>query len=141
MNHDRLLTVTAAIALSNGKILLARRKPGESLAGHWEFPGGKLEPGEEIEACLKREIREEFGIEVTVGQRIAECVYRYESGPIKLVAFLIYIAAPETDRLKPSVHDRIAWVKPADLPMYRLSPADIPIAEAVARRLVKEEIN
>ena len=59
--------VTAAVIEKDGKILIARRKRDDSQAGKWEFPGGKLEAGETPEACLKRELREELGIETEVG--------------------------------------------------------------------------
>ncbi len=62
-----MTTVTCAIIEKEGKILLARRAVGQKLAGKWEFPGGKVEDGESPEECLKRELEEEFGIQVEVG--------------------------------------------------------------------------
>jgi 8-oxo-dGTP diphosphatase len=59
--------VTAAILIEGGKILIARRKADDHLAFKWEFPGGKVEPGEIPEECLKREMKEEFNVEVRVG--------------------------------------------------------------------------
>jgi 8-oxo-dGTP diphosphatase len=63
-----LKKVAAALLVNDNKILIAQRKSTDKLAGKWEFPGGKLEPGETLEECLKREMHEEFGIEVEVGE-------------------------------------------------------------------------
>lgn len=62
--------VTAAVIEKDGRVLIAQRKTGDALAGKWEFPGGKLEPGETPEACLRRELREEFGVETEIGDFI-----------------------------------------------------------------------
>jgi mutator protein MutT len=59
--------VTAAIVLQDNKVLLTRRAPGQSLEGYWEFPGGKVEEGESLQECLKREIFEELGVQVMLG--------------------------------------------------------------------------
>ena len=65
-----MTTVTCTIIENEGKILLARRAADQKLAGKWEFPGGKVEAGESPEECLKRELEEEFGIQVEVGEFI-----------------------------------------------------------------------
>lgn len=117
--------VTAAIIYKNKKVLIARRAPGEQHEGGWEFPGGKVEIGESPEACLKRELFEEFGIETSIKQFVTESVYEYASGEIRLLAYAVDIIAGE---IMLSVHDCIAWVEIEDLLNYRLLPADIPIA-------------
>lgn len=123
--------VTAAIIVSAGKVLLARRKPGDTREGFWEFPGGVVEPGETIEQCLARELREELGVAAAIGEVVAESVYRDDHGHLRLVALETRITGGE---MAPVAHDRVEWVAPGELERYRLSPADVPIAKALAGR-------
>lgn len=120
--------VTAAIMEKDGKVLLARRKAGDRLERKWEFPGGKLEPGESPEACLARELREEFGIEAEVLDYIGASVYEYGHGTIDLRAYRVRHVSGE---FCINAHEEIAWVKTEDLLSYDLSPADVPIAEKI----------
>ncbi|HAY21665.1 MAG TPA: hypothetical protein DCY27_05775 [Desulfobacterales bacterium] len=76
--------VTAAILINDGKILIAKRGPRDKLPNKWEFPGGKIEHRETPEECLKREMQEEFQIEVMVGEFLGESVYHYNHGSIRL---------------------------------------------------------
>lgn len=118
--------VTAAVIRRDEGILLVRRRPGQKLAGYWEFPGGKVESGETLAACLQREMLEELGVEVAVGAVVASSDYVYAHGAIHLVAMETTIVAGE---LQLTVHDSLAWVEASRLLHYRLAPADIPIAE------------
>lgn len=120
-------TVTAAILRDDrGRILIARRAPGQSNAGMWEFPGGKLEPAETPEAGLARELHEEFGVETAVGAFYAESIYRYAHGCIRLIAYDARITRGEP---RPVVHDQLAWVSAAQMHDYTFSPADIPFVD------------
>ena len=121
--------VTAAIARRGDLVLIARRGPGEKLAGLWEFPGGKLEVGETPEQCLARELREEFGIEVVVEGFFMKSVYRYGHGAIDLHAY--FVQWPEQPH-QLHVHDEVRWVPAGQLLEHTLAPADIPIAAALA---------
>jgi len=123
-----LKTVTAAVLRQGEAILLARRKPGQKQAGYWEFPGGKVEEGETLQACLEREIGEELGIAIRAGEVLATSDYCYEHGAIHLVALA---AEMVSGNLLLTVHDQLAWVDAADLLRYQLAPADIPIARAL----------
>ena len=116
--------VVAAVFKRNGKILVARRSSGR-LAGKWEFPGGKVEHGESARQALKREIKEEFGIQIEVGPFLAESLFRINGDPFRL---LVFHAATGTLDLIPTDHDRIDWVEPARLTSYDLAEPDIPIA-------------
>jgi 8-oxo-dGTP diphosphatase len=122
-------TVTAAIIERDGCVLLARRAASEPLGGYWEFPGGKLEPGESESECLARELHEELGVAAAVGTFVAESEYTYDKGTIRLVAYRCDIGDQE---LVLSAHDRAEWVQPEELTGYDLLPADVPIAEKLA---------
>ena len=118
--------VTAAIIQEQGRFFVARRGPGEKLAGLWEFPGGKVEPGETLQEGLKREIAEELGVEAIVGDVITESHYKYEHGEILLVALQTEIKGND---IKLSVHDKEDWLFPEQILALELAPADIPIAK------------
>lgn len=118
--------VTAAVIEKDGKILLAQRKAGDALAGKWEFPGGKIEPGETPEACLRRELMEEFGVDTKIGEFICASKFEYKHMPIELLA---YRAEHLSGEFKLNDHDRIEWVAPADLVKYDFCSADIPVVE------------
>ena len=118
--------VTAAIIISDNKVLIAERAPGQNLAGKWEFPGGKIEPGETLQECLKREIREELDVDIEVMDLFGESIYAYQSGTIKLMAFRCQWLSGD---FKLSVHSRIEWVTRQQLELYDFAPADIPIVE------------
>jgi len=121
--------VTAAILEKDGKFLLARRRKGDRLERKWEFPGGKIEPGETPEICLARELREEFGIETEVLEYVGASVYEYGHGTIDLRAYRVRHLSGE---FCINAHEEIAWVIKEDLLSYDLSPADVPIAELIS---------
>ncbi len=111
--------------------MLARRAPGQRLAGLWEFPGGKIEPGETPEQCLARELREELAVEVEVGSFVASS--RHDDGTlsIELLAYDVQLISGE---LIPHDHDLLVWVAPEEILGYALAEADVPIAEEIIRR-------
>ena len=118
--------VTAAIILKDNKVLIGQRAPGENLADKWELPGGKLEPGETLQECLKREIREELDVDIEVLNFFGESIYTYHSGTIKLMAFWCQWISGEFT-LK--VHSNLVWVNRHELDLYDFAPADIPLVE------------
>ncbi|MGC7871448.1 8-oxo-dGTP diphosphatase MutT [Desulfosporosinus sp. SYSU MS00001] len=126
--------VGAAIIISDKNILIAQRALGENLEGKWEFPGGKIEPGETPQDCLKREIREEFEVEIKVLDFFGESIYDYPQGTIKLLAFRCqWLSGIFTL----NVHSQIAWVRYDELDNYDFAPADIPLAEKLKSQIVK----
>ena len=130
MSQQTSKIVTAGILQdAQGRVLLCRRALGQSHAGDWEFPGGKLEPGETLPECLTRELREELGIFAQVGLEIIDSEYQYSKGTIRLVALAVLAWQGE---LTVHVHDALAWVEITHLLDYALSPADIPIARHLA---------
>lgn len=87
MSIKIVLVAACALVDPDGRVLLAQRPEGKSMAGLWEFPGGKVERGETLEACLRREIFEELGIEITVGQPITQVEHAYTHFRITLHAY------------------------------------------------------
>lgn len=125
-----MMQVTAALFRKNGMILIARRKSGISSAGLWEFPGGKVEPGETPATCLERELREEFDIEVRVGPLAATGRGVFREGPFELLAFEV---EHRTGEFKLHSHDEIRWVRPEDLWRFDLAEADREIISRLLR--------
>ena len=124
-------TVTAAILEKDGKILIARRKADDHQAGKWEFPGGTLESDETPQACLQREMREEFGIDIAVGRYFGESVYEYDHGTIRLMA---YHASWASGDINLNDHADFRWVAPEQLSEYDFAPADIPFMKQIQRK-------
>ena len=104
--------VAAAIIVSDGKVLLARRRRGDSHQGYWEFPGGVVEAGETTEECLARELREELGVEATAGEVVA-------SAPMPVGSAARWISSRCARRrdgeFTLTAHDAVEWVRPRDL--------------------------
>jgi 8-oxo-dGTP diphosphatase len=122
------LLLVAAVALvdSDGRVLLARRPPGKAMAGLWEFPGGKLQPGETPEAALVRELREELGID-TAASCLAPLTFashRYERFHLLMPLFVcrVWQGTP-----RPLEGQSLAWVRVNALPDWPMPPADIPL--------------
>jgi 8-oxo-dGTP diphosphatase len=122
----KMKQVTAAILIKDAKILIAKRKADDRQANKWEFPGGTVEQDESPEACLKREMQEEFGIEVTIGEYIGESIYPYSHGVIKLLAYRAHWAS---GKIVLKDHADYRWVSSAQLTGYDFAAADIPIVE------------
>src|ERR1041384_7980930 len=81
------IPVAAALIFHNGKLLITQRRPDDHLPNLWEFPGGKVEPGETFKHCLAREIREELGIEIKVGQLVEDLTHSYPDKTVRLCFF------------------------------------------------------
>jgi 8-oxo-dGTP diphosphatase len=116
--------VTAAVIEDGGRVLIARRKAADRFGGYWEFPGGKLEPGEAPEAGLRRELREELGIEAAIGAFLGS--FPFESAELS-IELLAYRASIERGKLRPVDHDEIIWARTGDLPGYEFTEPDKPL--------------
>ena len=115
------LAVTAALVFRDGRLLITQRRPGDHLGGLWEFPGGKLEPGETPEDGLRRELREELGIDVAVGERFADIEHEYPGRRVRLEFFRCTITRGEPAPLGCAA---LAWVTRAELDRYEFPAAD-----------------
>jgi 8-oxo-dGTP diphosphatase len=121
-----VLVVAAALVDSDGRVLIAQRPDGKSLAGQWEFPGGKVEDGETPENALIRELEEELGI--TVKQAcLAPFVFAshtYETFHLLMPLYLIRRWEGEPEACE---HKALKWVRPNDMRNYEMPPADLPL--------------
>lgn len=123
----KTLDVVAGIIESDGKLLLACRPPQGDQAGLWEFPGGKVEPGESQPAALRRELKEELGIDAQIGEYIASHTHSVAGRVIRLHAWHV----PEfSGQPQPLCHSTLVWCLPGQARLYALAPADIPLLTA-----------
>ena len=117
--------VTAAVIEREGRVLIAERPQGGRHPGAWEFPGGKVEPGETPRECLAREIMEEMDVTVEVGEMLAAVRFSYPDMTIVLLAFRCLIVRGSIKDIGCASH---AWVRPVDLTAYDLLPPDRELA-------------
>lgn len=120
------LLVTAAVVFDGNRVLLTRRPEGKRHAGFWEFPGGKVDPGESPEQALIREMREELDVAVRVGDIFTVVHYRYEWGAVLILAYACQLLTGPLHNLGVAEH---RWVLPSELNEYPILPADQPIIE------------
>lgn len=114
--------VVAALILREDQVLICQRKAGSAMALQWEFPGGKIEPGETPEQALRRELEEELGILATIGQFIAEVRHSYRNGG---AVHLRFFTVRQFDReLQNLIFEDTRWAKLRDLPRFNFLVAD-----------------
>jgi len=121
--------VCAIIEDEAGRFLLAKRREGKCLGGFWEFPGGKLEEGESIEAALTRELQEELLIQAEVFQILESVEYHYEKSSICLIPCRTRILSGIPTALE---HSEIGWFSVHEIDRSSLAPADVPILAMLA---------
>ncbi|HEY2432622.1 MAG TPA: (deoxy)nucleoside triphosphate pyrophosphohydrolase [Vicinamibacterales bacterium] len=115
-----IVVVAAAVIEDAGRFFVARRQAGVHLEGYWEFPGGKCEPGESLEACLAREMREELGAEADIGGEIFAVSHQYPDRTVELH----FLACRLLSDPKPLLGQELQWVGRAGLRSLRFPPAD-----------------
>lgn len=116
-----MIEVVAALIRDGDCVLLCRRPEGKNQGGKWEFPGGKIEPGETGEAALARECREELDVELNVGEALADVVQDYPGCTVHLTLYTAHIRRGEPRKLE---HSDMKWVPVEQLREYDLCPAD-----------------
>ncbi|MBO1510210.1 (deoxy)nucleoside triphosphate pyrophosphohydrolase [Metabacillus bambusae] len=128
----KLIVVAAIIENDQNEILCALRSPSMSLPNMWEFPGGKLEKGEDIYAAIEREVHEELGCKIEAQYYFHENTHEYESFSIHLICMKCRITKGDPI---PNEHSKLIWLKRENLSSLKWAPADIPAVE----QLMKEK--
>jgi mutator protein MutT len=123
-----VIQVAAGLIVREGRYLIARRRADAHLGGLWEFPGGKREPGESLEDCLQRELREELGVDVMAPVHFRMIRHAY---PEKTVEMHFYRCAIRRGKVRALDCEEVRWVMPGELANYEFPPADRPLIEAL----------
>jgi 8-oxo-dGTP diphosphatase len=121
------VVVTAAVIERDGRLLVTRRQAGVHLEGFWEFPGGKCDGAETLEACLARELREELDVEARIGEEIFATTHAYPERAVELHFFRCEL----TGQPRPLLGQEMRWVRREELQALEFPPAD----EELIRRL------
>ncbi|MEG3180521.1 (deoxy)nucleoside triphosphate pyrophosphohydrolase [Sphingomonas sp. LT1P40] len=125
-DSEILIVVAAALVDGDGRVLVQQRPPGKPMAGLWEFPGGKIDPGELPEAALCRELEEELGIAVEAGQ-LVPTAFASESLGERHLLLLLYALRQWSGVPEPRHATALKWVRPAELHGLDMPPADRPL--------------
>lgn len=126
------INVVGAVITKDGLVLCAQRGPAGSLAGLWEFPGGKIESRESPRAALQREIAEELHCEVEVGDQVAATTHEYDFGVVTLTTFYCQLVAGTPELTE---HAAIRWLPPSELTTIEWAPADVPAVNRIVKEL------
>ena len=120
------IVVTGAIIQEGKTFLIARRGPNEKSPGMWEFPGGKLEEGESLQECIKRELKEELSIDAVIGELYCSYTYRYPHVSYQLYFYNITSFKGELAKF---AHDKLEWERLENFNKYHFLPGDDPVIE------------
>ena len=121
----------AVITDRQGRILIDRRKNEGEMAGLWEFPGGKIEPGETVRECVKREIKEELDMEIVVGDRLTTINYAYKTFNVTLY---VHECQHVGGKPRPLECQEIHWVEPANMNQYQFPQANTQMINLLQQR-------
>lgn len=127
-DHSAIGVAIGIVRNHSGRVLITRRKSDAVLGDLWEFPGGKLEPGETAEACVVRELREEVDLHVEVIGSFTTLSHHYDHGQVHLIPRLCRVVSGEARAVEVAA---LAWVKPDDFDRYGFPDANAPLLEAV----------
>lgn len=122
--------VVGAVIVQGGKILAAQRGPGKALPGLWEFPGGKIEPGETPEEALRRELQEELQCDTRVGKHITTVTHEYKFGTIRLSTYYVTLKGTNPTATE---HAQLRWLTPDELNTVNWAPADLPTVAQISQ--------
>ncbi len=122
--------VAAALILHDGKILICQRTKNQPMALKWEFPGGKIEPGESAVQALKRELMEELGIVAEIGPPVAQVHHVYRRG--NSVALQFFLVERYENELENRIFNEMRWASPKDLPRFDFLDADRGLVQDIA---------
>ena len=126
-----MITVAAGILVQDGHILICQRKRDAAFPLQWEFPGGKVEPGEDARTCLRRELHEELAIDAEIGSEISALQYTYANG---FEVSLVFFQVPTyTGALRNQAFEQIVWTEPEQLLGYDFLEADRELVARLAR--------
>ncbi len=131
VDAEEPLRVVAAVIRRDGHVLACRRRPERAAGGLWEFPGGKLEPGESAEAALVREIGEELGIGIRVNGELTTDDTRVGSRVIRLICLEAELS--DAEPTASTDHDELRWVAPAELDALPWAEPDLPAVRLLQR--------
>lgn len=131
-----IVTVTAAIIRKDNTVLIAQRGGTGDIAGKWEFPGGKVEEGESLEQCLRREIKEELGVNIKVQRYFGESIFQSTARTYRIMAFMAKLISGD---LNPSEHSGLKWVTVSELDQYQFLPADEIFVDQLKRLAQKKK--
>lgn len=124
--HPMTDVVCGVIGDGEGRVLACLRPAGKRLGGLWEFPGGKVEPGESPEAALVRELEEELGIVVVATSPLDPVSWSYDFGDIRLLPYHCKVVS---GTICPHEHERVIWCDPQDFGTLEWAPADLPVLD------------
>ena len=124
------IVVAAAVVERDNRFLVTKRPAGVHLAGLWEFPGGKCEPGEDHATCLARELREELAVDAQIGAYILKTMHEYAKRRVELHFFRCKIAGEP----RPQAGQEMRWVARADLAALEFPPADAELIRWLTRQ-------
>ena len=127
---ENITKVVAALIWDGDRFMICQRPAHKARGLLWEFVGGKVEPGETLEAALIRECREELAVELTVGEMFMQVVHAYPDITVELTLFHAAIASGVPQKIE---HEDIQWITPAQIPDYDFCPADTEILERIMK--------
>jgi 8-oxo-dGTP diphosphatase len=122
--------VVAALIMRDGKLLVCQRTRHQTMPLKWEFPGGKIEEGEQPRNALRRELDEELGIQATIGDELARIQHEYPNGG--MVELRFYIVHDYNGELENRIFKDIQWAAPKDLPSFDFLEADLTLVKDLA---------
>ncbi|MFH1223723.1 MAG: (deoxy)nucleoside triphosphate pyrophosphohydrolase [Pseudomonadota bacterium] len=132
-SQESMQVVAAVIKDAEGKVLITQRGKGMDFEGKWEFPGGKVDNGEDLVAALKREISEELNVEIEVGRKLMDWIYKYPFAAINFFAFSAEITKGEVTLTE---HMDMKWIEISLLSDYDWVPADVELVKGLVGGLL-----